>query len=776
MATPAQTFLGAYQAADASMRDWQRIAMQQQAQANALAQQRIENEKKAQAQDFNQMLALLKRGDENTQFGQTENRLWAGQRANIAASEYNAATGRMNAATSRYNQQMDARRFAQQQNFNNDPIGLMGGSDSSVADPPLPSIPSIDDPKGGPLFNFGGRTYSQDWGPATASVFGGADDPEDNGLSAFGGTTGAGGREGVAIPQRVLEQTLGGNKSDWSRAGAEVTLANGQKAVLPIADLGTAERIWERNQGPTLDLTPGAVNQLGGTVLRDNAGKQAGVRLPAEIANVRVVPDYQQAASGPVAAEPPDLSLPAPAAPEPPLPAPQTSYAGTTAEEYRDFARDPLLPPPSSGPLSFSGTDLTGDMGRQMTALRRESELAKIQQAEYLRQANEAKRISLKPGMPPQNRAAYRQKASELAGTAQQLNQRSSLAESYADQLEEDRTAVRKRQDEVGKLSVLDGVLPNRDVQGLLAEASDPTRGGSTEQKVKTLLEYHDVRQKNGLSYPSRGLASAMEVARTGKLLDSVGKDLEKVGKYEAYQEHAKAIGDTNIKDRDKWLAKALELKPAVDIYNARKAEFAQAVRNDVMPEPASVIEIPEQASASTSNEVPADDIVSRVNSLRQGPKKEVAAMPYEEQRKWSEAKDTVSNFLGDDNAIVSQLADYAKAARKDITTLDDLKKALSNVVLRKVTAARQQGRRALADRLSDPADNGDMRIKPEEIGLTGLPMNAGSAERVIEALAEDIWSKRGGRDPQSQAASVSPGLGAKDRQTTSEILNRETK
>src|SRR6478609_6063343 len=308
MATPAQTFLGAYQAADASMRDWQRIAMQQQAQANALAQQRIENEKKAQAQDFNQMLALLKRGDENTQFGQTENRLWAGQRANIAASEYNAATGRMNAATQRYNQQMDARRFAQQQNFNNDPLGLMGGSDSSVSEPPLP-VPGIPDPQGGPLFNFGGRTYSQDWGPATASVFGGADDPEDNGLSAFGGITGSGGREGVAIPQRVLEQTLGGNKADWSRAGAEVTLSNGQKAVLPIADLGTAERIWERNQGPTLDLTPGAVNQLGGTVLRDRSGNQAGVKLPADIANVRVIPDYQQAASGPVAAEPPNLSV-----------------------------------------------------------------------------------------------------------------------------------------------------------------------------------------------------------------------------------------------------------------------------------------------------------------------------------------------------------------------------------------------------------------------------------------------------------------------------------
>lgn len=47
---------------------------------------------------------------------------------------------------------------------------------------------------------------------------------------------------------------------------------------MPIADLGTAERIWKKNGAPTLDLTPGAVKQLGGAVIYDDAGKMAGVK------------------------------------------------------------------------------------------------------------------------------------------------------------------------------------------------------------------------------------------------------------------------------------------------------------------------------------------------------------------------------------------------------------------------------------------------------------------------------------------------------------------
>ena len=111
-------------------------------------------------------------------------------------------------------------------------------------------------------------------------MFGGTSDPADNGLSAFGGTTGVGGKEGVAIPHDVLKATFPGKDKAWLKKNVRVAVrtADGRKAVMPVADLGTAEWVWEKNGRPTLDLTPGALKQLGGSVIYDSAGKMTGVR------------------------------------------------------------------------------------------------------------------------------------------------------------------------------------------------------------------------------------------------------------------------------------------------------------------------------------------------------------------------------------------------------------------------------------------------------------------------------------------------------------------
>lgn len=720
--SPGAAFLAGFQTMDASNRDWERIAMAQQQQARQFAQQAVENRKKAEAQDFNQMLAMLKREDDNSQFQQQDRRLWAAQNSQNILGNYNAQTSRMGAATSRINQQLDARRLMQQQQYNDDPLGLMGGSSGTgtgTGEPPLPAIPGIDDPQGGPMFNFGGRSYGQDWGPATATVFGGGDDPEDNGLSAFGGPTGAGGREGVAIPAKVLQQTVGGNKADWERAGAEVTLADGTKKILPIADLGTAERIWERNQGPTLDLTPGAVDSLGGTVIRDGNGRQAGVQLPSEIANVRVVPDFQQASSGTVAPEPPDLSLPEPL---PSLPWQSASEASVlpppvAVQELPMPApanAEPLLPPPSEGYQSFSGVDLTGGMSQQMTQLRREAELAKMQEAEYRRQANQAQSLAVRRRTPAA-RNAYLSEAKRLSGVAQQFGSVSSEAESYVDELGRNQKAVEKRQDQVGALSVLDGVLPDSTVQTILADASDATKGGLTDQRIKTLTEYNEVRQQNGLRHLSRGIPTAAEVVRTGKLLDAVGKDLEKVGKYEAYQEQAAAIGDTDIKRRDALLSKALEVKPAADIYKQRKAEFDRAVANDILPVPR-VDEMPAAPAAAATPASPSD------------PK----AMTQAELQRWSDAKSELGGMLGGKERVKNLIGGGMD--------LDDFKEAVVQQL-----------------RNLEPEGGEDF---PSPGQGFSLPRNARSLEDVAYALAEDVWQESGRKPDEKtkpKAENISP-------------------
>lgn len=113
---------------------------------------------------------------------------------------------------------------------------------------------------------------------ARPTIFGGKSDPADNGLSAFGGTTGAGGKEGVAIPLDVLKATFPGKDKAWMAANvrAVVKTEDGRQAVLPVADLGTAEWVWKRDGRPVLDLTEGAVKALGGRPVY-KSGKLAGI-------------------------------------------------------------------------------------------------------------------------------------------------------------------------------------------------------------------------------------------------------------------------------------------------------------------------------------------------------------------------------------------------------------------------------------------------------------------------------------------------------------------
>lgn len=138
-----------------------------------------------------------------------------------------------------------------------------------------PLTPLVDAP-----LRFGGIDVPEtgDLGVPRVTVFGGAKDPVDNGLSYFGGKTGKGGREGVAIPKKILEHFYGGGRATWEQARVEATLPDGTRKVLPIADLGTAEWVWKKNGKPVMDLTPGAVEALGGKVLHNKRGHLLGVQ------------------------------------------------------------------------------------------------------------------------------------------------------------------------------------------------------------------------------------------------------------------------------------------------------------------------------------------------------------------------------------------------------------------------------------------------------------------------------------------------------------------
>jgi len=132
------------------------------------------------------------------------------------------------------------------------------------------------------LGTFGGQSVKPPGVPytgAAATVFGGPNDPADNGKSAFGGATGPGGKEGAAIPQKLLAAKFPGRDKAWLSKNARtiVRAADGSMHSFPVVDLGTAEWVWKKNQRPTLDLTEGAARQIGGKPIYTKDGKLTGL-------------------------------------------------------------------------------------------------------------------------------------------------------------------------------------------------------------------------------------------------------------------------------------------------------------------------------------------------------------------------------------------------------------------------------------------------------------------------------------------------------------------
>lgn len=171
---------------------------------------------------------------------------------------------------------------AKEQLLRSSTAALLPGDVSALLRKPPPAPPAVD-----PAtrlkeigMRFGGMRVppTGELGAPHLTVFGGPNDPDDNGLSAFGGATGPSGREGVAVPEKILRHFYGGDKDTWEQVQVEATMPDGTKQVLPIADLGTAEWVWKKNGQPVMDLTEGAVEQLGGDVIYGKNGTLKGVK------------------------------------------------------------------------------------------------------------------------------------------------------------------------------------------------------------------------------------------------------------------------------------------------------------------------------------------------------------------------------------------------------------------------------------------------------------------------------------------------------------------
>jgi len=129
--------------------------------------------------------------------------------------------------------------------------------------------------------NMAGKTFAgfpvqAKYSGARSSVFGGPNDAEDNGLSAFGGKTGRGAKNGVAIPEAILREVVG-DRSLWPQTKVAVSTPDGRREVFEVVDLGTSEFVWKDHGKPTLDFTEEAAEKMGGKVIYNSKGKLVSV-------------------------------------------------------------------------------------------------------------------------------------------------------------------------------------------------------------------------------------------------------------------------------------------------------------------------------------------------------------------------------------------------------------------------------------------------------------------------------------------------------------------
>ena len=119
---------------------------------------------------------------------------------------------------------------------------------------------------------------------------------------------------------------------------------------------------------------------------------------------------------------------------------------------------------------------------------------------------------------------------------------------------EENIKGIEERQGALNRLGNLNGVLPTEERRQIYQEASDPRMAKLAEQKIAVLTEYDDFRQLNGITNASRGYRTAEQVVLAKRELNSKdAKDDQKLAQNaEAYKAYIKANPEMDSKTKEK--------------------------------------------------------------------------------------------------------------------------------------------------------------------------------------------------------------------------------
>lgn len=144
---------------------------------------------------------------------------------------------------------------------------------------------------------------------------------------------------------------------------------------------------------------------------------------------------------------------------------------------------------------------------------------------------------------------------------------------------------IEERQGALNRLGNLNGVLPTEERRQIYQEASDPRMAKLAEQKIAVLTEYETFRQLNGITNASRGYRTAEQVVRAKRELDSkkAEDDRELVENADAYEAAIKARPDMDDKTKAEFELEIRKAKPAQERRNRLITRLNSALEADML-------------------------------------------------------------------------------------------------------------------------------------------------------------------------------------------------
>ena len=603
---PVGAYNQSFQTADTSRRDYERLEMQRQQQAEA-AVQRAREEK---ASDFKMMMEALN-SKENKQQQIFQNDLQTKQLANqTLTSEANAYRARNPLSSS--------------------------GRPMITAAPPMPggmAVPSM----GGAL------------GKTTAYGYPGDTTPDRNSSAGIG----------AWVPDSEAAKIRRGEYSSFKLRPGDLAVSRDvearmkQQGILPGQEVTIQYGSGKTHTGRLMDRTADFYNgkQIAGRfdlyspsgIPQDDGSAIVGFSRAGATPTVPPVATAMPiAATSPVALQPPDLSggdtaplLPppvtsaAPAVPAVPLsapsapvipgmdtavpgaataatqpmppttptPMPQANPPGSLMRYMTDkagFTQTPQ-PAPQAPPQAalqvpaFDRVDVSSQGRDQLQKLTEAQATLGSRQREALGQQNFIE-SSLRQGVDPSQDPAWRAASAAWGEEANRLAGEKGKLELIVDQTTADNKLLTTRQMALNKLGGLNDVLPLSERDSIVNEAKDP-RNGAAEAKIATLQEYDALRRQQGLTHRSKGFATAQNLVNAAREMQTKETIAESNAAAEAENINAliAKTPETEEKRREFLQSEAVKAEIKAGNYKIKAEKFQAAVDADTfkLPTPA---------------------------------------------------------------------------------------------------------------------------------------------------------------------------------------------